>query len=259
MSLERARVTSARVVPAGPFVAPVTPGVEPPATTPEPIPAHCRVTFVLEPTTDSNINVELWMPTESWNGKFLAVGNGGWAGRIQRYDDMQEALRRGYATAGTDTGSLGRRRSRRHVRPRTPREGRGFRVSRDPRHDREVEAADRGVLRAAARLLVFQGVLHGRSTGRDGRAAIPGRFRRHHRGRSRQPTHLYAYGGRRSPHRDRTPSRARHFRREGAIGDGLDDESVRHARRRVPEQSAPVSIRLFDSAVHRERLDARVV
>ena len=104
VALERGHVTSARAVPAGPFVAPVTPGVEPPATTPEPIPAHCRVTLVLEPTTDSNINVELWMPTESWNGKFLAVGNGGWAGRIQRYDDMQAALRRGYATAGTDTG-----------------------------------------------------------------------------------------------------------------------------------------------------------
>jgi feruloyl esterase len=100
--LERAQVTSAQVVPAGPFV---PPGTESPANTDsKPIPAHCRVALVLEPTTDSNINVELWMPTERWNGKFLAVGNGGWAGRIQRYDDMQEALRRGYATAGTDTG-----------------------------------------------------------------------------------------------------------------------------------------------------------
>jgi feruloyl esterase len=39
-----------------------------------------------------------------WNGKFLAVGNGGFGGSIQGYNDMQVALRRGYATAGNDTG-----------------------------------------------------------------------------------------------------------------------------------------------------------
>jgi len=60
--------------------------------------------MVLAPTVESNINVELWLPAESWNGKFLAVGNGGWAGAIQGYDDMVAALKRGYATAGTDTG-----------------------------------------------------------------------------------------------------------------------------------------------------------
>jgi feruloyl esterase len=70
----------------------------------EPLPEHCRVRMVLAPSSDSHINVELWLPLSSWNGKFLAVGNGGWAGSIQGYGDMQEALRRGYATAGTDTG-----------------------------------------------------------------------------------------------------------------------------------------------------------
>jgi len=70
----------------------------------EPVPAHCRVRMVLTPSSASNINVELWLPAESWNGRFLAVGNGGWAGAIQGYNDMRMALRRGYATAGTDTG-----------------------------------------------------------------------------------------------------------------------------------------------------------
>jgi feruloyl esterase len=60
--------------------------------------------MVLTPTAESNINVELWLPAEDWNGRFLAVGNGGWAGSIQGYGDMRVALRRGYATAGTDTG-----------------------------------------------------------------------------------------------------------------------------------------------------------
>jgi feruloyl esterase len=103
--LERATITSAVDVGAGLF----KPLDAPPARTepgppPQPIPQHCRVTMVLTPTADSHINVELWLPTENWNGKFLAVGNGGWAGSIQGYGDMQEALRRGYATAATDTG-----------------------------------------------------------------------------------------------------------------------------------------------------------
>ena len=60
--------------------------------------------MVLKPTSDSNINAELWLPTENWNGKFMAVGNGGFGGSIQGFGDMQTALRLGYATAGTDTG-----------------------------------------------------------------------------------------------------------------------------------------------------------
>jgi len=106
LQLPQATITSAVVVPSGPFVQPAAgrgrQGAPPEAA--EPIPEHCRVKMVLKPTPDSNINVELWLPTENWNGKFLAVGNGGWAGSIQGYGDMQAALRRGYATAATDTG-----------------------------------------------------------------------------------------------------------------------------------------------------------
>ena len=75
-----------------------------PAQAAQPIPAHCRVKLVLKPSSDSNINAELWLPTADWNGKFMAVGNGGFGGSIQGYGDMQVALRRGYATAGNDTG-----------------------------------------------------------------------------------------------------------------------------------------------------------
>src|SRR3989442_9077962 len=75
------------------------------APTPANIPAHCRVQMVLKPTSDSLINMELWLPTQGWNGKFLGVGNGGFAGSIQgRTNEMPQALRLGYATAGTDTG-----------------------------------------------------------------------------------------------------------------------------------------------------------
>lgn len=98
-------IASAESVAAGPFTPPGGFGPRGAAARPsEPIPAHCRVKMVLTPTSDSNINVELWLPLENWNGKFLAVGNGGWAGAIQGYGDMQAALRRGYAAAATDTG-----------------------------------------------------------------------------------------------------------------------------------------------------------
>jgi feruloyl esterase len=70
------------------------------------IPARCRVQLVLKPTSDSLINMELWLPpADKWNGKFMGVGNGGFAGSIQGLNnEMPQALRLGYATAGTDTG-----------------------------------------------------------------------------------------------------------------------------------------------------------
>jgi feruloyl esterase len=73
------------------------------------IPAHCRVQLVLTPSSDSLINMELWLPpAERWNGKFMGVGNGGFAGSIQGLaGDMPQALRLGYATSGTDTGHQG--------------------------------------------------------------------------------------------------------------------------------------------------------
>ncbi|HZI78691.1 MAG TPA: tannase/feruloyl esterase family alpha/beta hydrolase [Vicinamibacterales bacterium] len=72
----------------------------------EPLPAHCRVAATLTPSADSRIEMELWLPTADWNGKFLAVGNGGWAGSISTAA-MAAGLRRGYATASNDTGHSG--------------------------------------------------------------------------------------------------------------------------------------------------------
>ena len=49
--------------------------------------------MVLKPTSDSLINMELWLPAENWNGKFMGVGNGGFAGSIQGlFMDMPQAL-----------------------------------------------------------------------------------------------------------------------------------------------------------------------
>jgi feruloyl esterase len=48
----------------------------------------------------------VWLPARGWNGKFQAVGNGGWAGVIS-YSALAVAVREGYAGASTDTGHVG--------------------------------------------------------------------------------------------------------------------------------------------------------
>ena len=73
------------------------------------LPAFCRVAATLKPSPDSDIKIEVWLPASGWNGKFQAVGNGGWNGNIDT-NALAAALRRGYATASTDTGHAGRRR-----------------------------------------------------------------------------------------------------------------------------------------------------
>ena len=93
-------ITAAEVVAPGPFTA--GRGQAQPVI----LPAHCRIAAVLKPSADSHIEMELWLPTGNWNGKFQAVGNGGWAGTIS-LPAMASALREGYATASNDTGHKG--------------------------------------------------------------------------------------------------------------------------------------------------------
>jgi feruloyl esterase len=92
-------------VPEGSFVLPGAPrGASPQEM--RNLPAFCRIAATLRPSSDSDIKIEVWMPAANWNGKFQAVGNGGWAGQIS-YGAMTTALRQGYATASTDTGHEG--------------------------------------------------------------------------------------------------------------------------------------------------------
>jgi tannase/feruloyl esterase len=72
------------------------------------LPAFCRVAATLRPTSDSEIKIEIWLPPSvAWNGKFMAVGNGGQAGEIY-YHKMGLPLTLGYAVASTDTGHEGK-------------------------------------------------------------------------------------------------------------------------------------------------------
>jgi feruloyl esterase len=93
-------VTPAKTIPAGTFTPPGSNNDFPN------LPAFCRVVAKLKPTSDSDIGIEVWLPINGWNGKFLAAGSGGWGGSIS-YAVMAEALRRGYATSATDDGHTG--------------------------------------------------------------------------------------------------------------------------------------------------------
>jgi feruloyl esterase len=101
LTLSGASVTSAQVVPAGQFKPPA--GAD---TKFADLPTFCRVALTITPSSDSDIKSETWLPLSGWNGKFQEVGNGGWNGDIQ-YGALAEGLRRGYATASTDTGHEG--------------------------------------------------------------------------------------------------------------------------------------------------------
>jgi feruloyl esterase len=70
------------------------------------LPAFCRITATLRPSTDSEIKIETWLPASAWNGKFQAVGNGAFSGSIN-YAALAAAITRGYAASSTDTGHSG--------------------------------------------------------------------------------------------------------------------------------------------------------
>nr|WP_294517818.1 tannase/feruloyl esterase family alpha/beta hydrolase [uncultured Rhodopila sp.] len=104
LTLDHATVDAATSIPAGSFTPPTLPGA---TTSPTPItglPAFCRVQITSRPTSDSEIEIEVWLPTD-WNGKYLQVGNGGFAGNVP-YSALGNGILRGYAVAGTNDGHV---------------------------------------------------------------------------------------------------------------------------------------------------------
>jgi len=100
LTIPNITIRAATLVAAGPFA---PPGAQNSIT----LPAFCRVEATARPSSDSDIKFEVWIPpVDAWNGKFQGVGNGGYQGSIS-YTAMAAALRKGYATASTDTGHTG--------------------------------------------------------------------------------------------------------------------------------------------------------
>lgn len=70
------------------------------------LPPSCQVTAQMTPTSDSTINVTVWMPTEGYNGRYLGTGNGGYAGSYFQ-SELAQGINNGFATANTDMGTSG--------------------------------------------------------------------------------------------------------------------------------------------------------
>ena len=90
-------ISTAEAITGGAFTVPAT------TNTISNLPPFCRVSGVIAPTSESQIRFEVWLPMQQWNGKLSGIGNGGWAGTIP-FGGLAEQLRRGYATAATNTG-----------------------------------------------------------------------------------------------------------------------------------------------------------
>lgn len=97
VAIPHTTITLAQSVPAGTF----TPPGGSPITG---LPAFCRVALTITPSTDSHINVEVWMPATGWNGRFQGTGGGGYTGALS-YASLAAGLQLNYAVANTDMGT----------------------------------------------------------------------------------------------------------------------------------------------------------
>jgi feruloyl esterase len=89
-------VTAAEVVGAGTFTPEGGKAIEG-------LPRFCRVAAILDPSGDSAIRVEVWLPLTEWNERLEGTGNGGLAGKIS-YGPLVAGVKAGYAVANTDLG-----------------------------------------------------------------------------------------------------------------------------------------------------------
>jgi feruloyl esterase len=121
LTLPNTTITLAETVAAGSFVAPgrgpSTGAGQAAGQRLTDLPAFCRVQATLRPSTDSDIRMELWLPSSAqgsggpasgWNGKLRGTGNGGLGGGTAvNAGALANGVRRGYATAGNNTGHAG--------------------------------------------------------------------------------------------------------------------------------------------------------
>jgi feruloyl esterase len=97
LALPDTTITAAQSIPAGTYTAPsgqIFTG----------LPGFCRIAATLTPTADSDINIEIWMPLSTWNGKFLGLGNVSFGGSFL-YNVLARYLPLNYAMAQTDMGT----------------------------------------------------------------------------------------------------------------------------------------------------------
>ncbi|HTJ93829.1 MAG TPA: tannase/feruloyl esterase family alpha/beta hydrolase [Pararobbsia sp.] len=68
--------------------------------------AVCRVVATVSTKPDEKVGIEVWLPTDDWNGRLLGLGSGGFGGAIL-YSALAPATARGFVAVNTDTGHTG--------------------------------------------------------------------------------------------------------------------------------------------------------
>lgn len=103
LQLQDTAITSVQDNTTGIFTVPNT---NPPITLTG-LPPFCRVTATLTPTSDSTINIEIWLPETMWNRRFLGTGGGGFQGvfTLSSYNELSGGIGLGFATANSDLGT----------------------------------------------------------------------------------------------------------------------------------------------------------
>ena len=102
-SLSGATITAAEAVADGTFTPPASgrgTGVAPPIAK---LPSFCRVTASARRQGNTDVTIEVWMPSRGWNGEFRPASSG-FAGGAITYGEMGDLLRAGWATANTNRG-----------------------------------------------------------------------------------------------------------------------------------------------------------
>jgi feruloyl esterase len=100
LQLQHTTINSATDNTGGVFVDPTTS----PPTTYAGLPAFCRITATLTPSSDSGIRIEVWLPESVWNGRFLGTGGGGFQGVIT-YSELASGIKAGFASSNSDLGT----------------------------------------------------------------------------------------------------------------------------------------------------------
>lgn len=69
----------------------------------------CNISIVYtHPGYDDSVNVQVWLPLETWNGRFQGTGGGGFAVGLNAYA-MAGAVSEGFAVASSDGGHVSRK------------------------------------------------------------------------------------------------------------------------------------------------------
>jgi len=100
LKLPHTTINAAQSIPAGTYQPPGS------AVAFSNLPAFCRITATVSPVPDSSIDIEVWLPSSTWNGKYQQSGSHGWGG-VFYWTEMTRQIQRGYATGITSDGHGG--------------------------------------------------------------------------------------------------------------------------------------------------------